>query len=218
MKRTAPRVPSNVKREGGGTDRPLTKTERSSHVSEHEELAKAPEEPTCFEEWLTHRTDRDDETGRVARWVLDKAETGGWTPTPVLFARHGHTYDDLAHMERYLRYDADLSDEQVAIFMKVYERYLEDALAGYDQMVEERSQELGDEFGGGGSGNGGGGNAATGGGGPGGPDGLENWLSWSRFFYELKGRENLGYDIDEDGWPVEPDPRSDVEWRPWMDG
>jgi hypothetical protein len=171
-----------------------------------------PRDPGCFEEWLFERRNSEDEVGRVARWVVDRMKPdhpARWTPEPVLLARHGHAYDVPARYEDYLRHVANEPDESIETFFRVYDLYLKDARADYDQMVEERSRKLGEELGGEGDDNGGKGTAA-----PSGDDPRESfsWESWARFFYELHGPEQVGYELDEDGWPV-GDPNSDVEGR-----
>ena len=175
--------------------------------------AEQPLEPRCFEEWLLFRLreepDREDEIGRVARWILEQMKPGHplrWIPEPVLLARNGHAYDVPAHYERHLRYVADQPEESVAIFFRVHDLYLNDENVAYDRMVEEVGRKLDRTFGGGGSGDDGG--ATTGGAEP-----DDSWESWNRFFYELKGPEELGYELDEDGYPIEGEPWGGVEGR-----
>ena len=167
-----------------------------------------PRDPSCFEEWLYERRDRQDDVGQVARWVLDRMKPGHparWTPEPVLLARHGHAYDVPSHYERVLMHCENWSDESVKTFFRVYDLYLDDARAEYDRMVEERSRKLGAEPAEGDSGEHGA--AAASGDGPGEP---YSWESSARFYYELHGPEVVGYELDEDGWPVS-DPNSEVE-------
>ncbi len=49
-----------------------------------------PRDPDCFEQWLCERMlerrDRQDEVGRVARWVLRENKEGRWAPGTILLA------------------------------------------------------------------------------------------------------------------------------------
>ena len=179
-----------------------------------------PRDPDCFEQWLCERMlerrDRQDEVGRVARWVLRENREGRWAPGTILLARHGHAYDIPAHYERVLRHAENFPEEAVQAFFRVYDLYLADDGADFDRMVEERGRGLDEEFaepenGCGGSG----GNGAWGGGTATGAEGVGeepfSWESWSRFFYELHGREGLGYELDEDGYPSDRDPDGGAE-------
>ncbi len=160
-----------------------------------------PRDPGCFEEWLFERRDRQDEVGRVARWVLARMKPdhpARWTPEPVLLARHGHAYDVPSHYEHYVRHVANQPEESVATFLHVYDLYLNDARADYDRMVEERSRKIGGESGGEGD--------ATSRDDEKGPTEGYDWLSWNLFFYRALGPEQTGYEVDEDGWPVEEEP------------
>jgi hypothetical protein len=182
---------------------------------------KQPRNPDCFEQWLCERMqerpDRQDEVGRVARWVLRENREGRWPPGTILLARHGHAYDVPAHYERILRHVANFSEEAVQAFFRVYDLYLADDGAEYDRMVEERGRGLDEEStepenGCGGSGDDGGGGVGTATGAEGADaDGEErfSWELWTRFFYELHGREGLGYDVDEDGWPIDEEYRDE---------
>lgn len=178
---------------------------------------KQPREPSCFEEWLFGRRKGQDEVGSVARWVLGRMKPGHparWTPEPVLLARHGHAYDVPLRYEVYLRHAANQSEDAIEAFFRVYDLYLKDDGAAYDRMVEERGRELGAELEEGCSG-GGGGTGDSGGTTTGaedadeGSEGLDEWLSWNRFFNRALGPEQIGYDVDEDGWPIEEEPRDE---------
>ncbi|MDQ3865126.1 MAG: hypothetical protein M3317_16820 [Actinomycetota bacterium] len=117
-----------------------------------------------------------------------------------------------AHYERYLRYVADQPEESIEKFFRVYDLYLKDDSAAYDRMVEERGRMLVGEFGGGGNRNGNGGTPTTGG--DEAEDGSEessSWESWNRFFHELYGPEMLGYDLDEDDYPIDGEADGGVE-------
>ena len=171
--------------------------------------AEKPRDPNCFEEWLHMRLreqpDRQDEVGRVARWVLKRMKPGHparWTPEDILLARHGHAYDVPAHYWRYLRHVATLTEESIDLFFHVFDRYLADDSAEYDRKIEEVGKKLGRTFGGGGNGDDGGTTTDE-------PeddhDSSCSWESWNRFFFELYGQEGLGYDLDEDDHPKEPD-------------
>ena len=177
-----------------------------------------PRDPDCFEEWLCdrlrERCDRQDDVGRVARWVLRENREGRWAPGPVLLARHGHAYDVPAHYGRVLRHCEGWPENFIEAFFRVYDLYLKDDGADYDQMVEERGRKLDEEFEDGRSG----GSCGDGGDTPTGPDEPESgadkpysWESWNRFFYDLHGSEQLGYELDEDDHPVNNEPDGDVE-------
>jgi hypothetical protein len=180
-------------------------------------------DPDCFEEWLLgkllEQRDRNDEVGRVARWVLRENREGRWAPGTILLARHGHAYDVPAHYERVLRHADNFPEEAVQAFFRVYDLYLKDDGAEYDRMVEERGRGLDEEFAEAGNGCGGsGGNGDGGGGTTTGAEGADDdsektysWESWTRFFYELHGREGLGYDVDEAGYPIDEEPDGGVE-------
>jgi hypothetical protein len=180
-----------------------------------------PRDPECFEEWLVVRLreqpDREDEICRAARWVLGRMNPGHparWTPEPILLARHGHTCDVPAHYENHLRHAANLSEEFIEMFFRVYDLYLREDSADHDQMVGERSRKAGEVSGGAGNGNDKGGAATASGDKPeNGPQTSYSWESWTRFFHELHGSEQLGYEIDEDGYPVDDEPWGGVEGR-----
>jgi hypothetical protein len=180
-----------------------------------------PRDPDCFEQWLCERMlerrDRNDEVGRVARWVLRENREGRWAPGTILLARYGHAYAVPAHYERVLRDVKNLPEEDVQAFFRVYDLYLKDDGAEYDRMVEERGWELDEEFartgnagGGGGDNGGGGGGTATGAEGAD-ADGGEpfSWESWNRFFYRALGPEQTGYELDEDGRPIDEEYRDE---------
>ena len=165
---------------------------------------------------LKKQPDREDEIGRVARWVLERMKPGHplrWIPEPVLLARHGHAYDVPAHYERHLRYVADQPKESVETFFRAYDLYLKDESVAYDRMVEEVGRKLDRNFGGGGN-DGGDKPPTTNGAEPNKfPEKDYSWESWTRFFYELKGPEELGYEVDEDGYPIDGEQDGDVEER-----
>jgi hypothetical protein len=171
--------------------------------------AEQPRDPECFEEWLSlklqEQPERQDEIGRVARWVLERTKPGHplrWIPEPILLARNGHAYDVPAHYERHLRYVADQPEESVETFFRVFDIYLKNESVAYDRMVEEIGRKLDGNFGGGGNGDDG--HTTTGGAEPERFRKMDDsWEGWNRFFYELKGPEELGYELDEDGYPVE---------------
>jgi hypothetical protein len=179
---------------------------------------KQPRDPDCFEQWLCERMlerrDRQDEVGRVARFVLRENREGRWAPGTILLARYGHAYNVPAHYERVLRHVANFSEKAVQAFFRVYDLYLADDGAEYDRMVEERRRGLDEEFAE--AGNAGGGSGGNGGGGGGIATGAEgadddsekgySQESWTRFYYDLHGREGLGYDVDEDGYPIDEEP------------
>jgi hypothetical protein len=181
--------------------------------------AEQPRDPRCFEEWLHMRLkeqpDREDETGRVARWVLERMKPGHpspWVSEPVLLARYGHAYDVPAHYERHLRHVANQPTDSVETFFRVYDLYLKDESAAYDRMVEEVGRKLDRTFAGGGDGDDGG--TKTGGAEPNKfPEKDYSWENWTRFFYELHGPEVLGYEVDEDGYPIDGEPWDGVEGR-----
>ena len=179
--------------------------------------AEQPRDPECFEEWLylklQEQPERQDEIGRVARWVLERMKPGHplrWIPEPVLLARNGHAYDVPAHYERHLRYVVDQPEESVEMFFRVYDVYLAEESVAYDRMVEEAGRKLDRTFGGGGNG-GRGGSPAGAEDADDKPEKDYSWESWNRFFYELHGPEVLGYELDEDGYPIDGEPWGGVE-------
>ena len=177
-----------------------------------------PPDPDCFEQWLCERMlerrDRQDEVGRVARWVLRENREGRWAPGAILLARHGHAYDVPAHYERVLRHAENLPDEAVEMFFRVYDQYLADDGADYDRMVKERGRGLDAEFGAEAAGGGGqGGNGDGGDGTSTGADAADeapekgySEESWNLFFYRALGPEQTGFEVDEDGYPVDKEP------------
>ena len=172
--------------------------------------AKPPRDPDCFEQWLCERLreqpDRQDEVGRVARWVLRENKEGRWAPGTILLARHGHAYDVPAHYGRVLRHAGNLPEETIEVFFRVYDLYLKDDGAEYDRMVEERGRGLDEEFIGQSNDNGEGGNGDGGDGtstGADAPVSESDWLSENLFFNHALGSEQTGYEVDEDGWPLE---------------
>ncbi len=167
-----------------------------------------PRDPGWFEDWLLERRDRQDEVGRVARFVLRENHEGRWAPEDVLLARHGHTYDAIDHYERILRHRENWSEGDIETLRKVYDLYQKDGYSEYDRMVEERSQKIGKESGGEGDGNGESTTTTAGEG----PTKTFSSQSWERFYYDLLGPEQVGYELDEDGHPIS-DPNSDVEGR-----
>ena len=178
---------------------------------------KQPRDPDCFEEWLCdrllERRDRQDEVGPVARWVLRENREGRWAPGTILLARHGHAYDVPAHYERILRHCEGWPENSIEAFFRVYDLYLADDGAEYDRMVEERGQELDAEFesevggadGEGGNGSGGcttvGADAADEA-----PEKGYSEESWNLFFYRALGPEQTGFEVDEDGYPIDKEP------------
>jgi hypothetical protein len=173
-------------------------------------------DPDCFEEWLLvkllERRDRQNEVGRVARWVLRENKEGRWAPGIILLSRHGHAYDVPAHYERVLRHAENFPEEAVQAFFRVYDLYLRDDSAEYDRMVEERGRGLDEEFAG--TGNGGGGSTTGTEDAEGADEAPEKGYSqesWNRFFYEIHGAEQLGYELDEDGYPIDKEPDGGAE-------
>lgn len=167
-----------------------------------------PHDPGWFEDWLLERRDRQDEVGRVACWVLRENRESRWAPEDVLLTRHGHTYDVLAHYERILKHCGNWSEEDIETFFEVYDLYLKDACAEYDRMVEERSQKLAAEFRARRKDSGESTTTTAGEG----PTKTFSSQSWERFYYDLLGPEQVGYELDEDGYPIS-DPNSDLEGR-----
>jgi len=179
---------------------------------------KQPRDPDCFEQWLCERLrerpDRQDEVGRVARWVLRENREGRWAPGTILLARHGHAYDVPGHYERLVRDVANQSEESIETFFRVYDMYLQDESAAYDRMVEERGRDLCDELkeehsGGDRKNSDGDGISMGAEGADGEPEKPYSWESWNRFFNRALGPEQIGYEVDEDGWPIGGEPRDE---------